>query len=90
MRCFISTSNPKFIIAKSILTIISKSGINDAKSVDDVTLLTIISLINAGRFNKQHQPTSLTTYIYYLIWPPHSPATVATSQPTTANNFNLT
>ena len=89
-HCFIAISNPKFIIPKYILTIIAKSGINDAKSTDDLTLLMVGSLINVGHFNKRHQPTGLTTYIYYFIWPPHIPAIVTSGQPVIANKFNLT
>ena len=66
-RCFIATSNSKSMITKSNFIIISKSGINDTKSVDDLMLLMVGSPINAGRFNKGHQPTGLTTHIYYLI-----------------------
>ena len=64
---FYSHFQSKFIITKSNFTIIARLGINDAKSISDLILLTVGSPINVGRFNKCRQPTGLTTYIYYLI-----------------------
>ena len=88
-QCFIITSNSKSIITKSNYNIISKSGINDAKSVDDLMRLMVGSPINAGHFNKRRQPTGLITCIYYMIRPPRSLATVTNGWPTIANNFIL-
>ena len=64
---FIITSNSKSINTKSNCTMITKSGINDAKFDGDLMRLTVGSPINVGHFNEHHQPTGLTTYIYYLI-----------------------
>ena len=79
----------KFFIVKSGFTIISKLDISVSKSTDDLTLLTVRSPINTGHFNKRRHPTSLTTCIYYLIWPPHIPATVTNGRLVTTNNLNL-
>ena len=68
------------IISKSMMTIMTKYDNNDTKSVGNLTFLMVESTINAHCFNKCRQPTVLTTWIYYLIWPTHNPAVVASGR----------
>ena len=51
-RTFYSHLQLKLIIAKYTITIMTKFGINDAKSIGNLTLLMVESAINAHRFNK--------------------------------------
>ena len=54
---FYSHLQLKLIIAKSTITIMTKSSINDAKSISNPTPLMVGSIINAGHFKKHIQPT---------------------------------
>ena len=62
---FIGTSQLELIISKSTISIMTKFGSNDTKSIDNLTFLTVGSIINAYRFNNRRQLTILTTCIYY-------------------------
>ena len=77
LRAFYSHFQFKLIISKSKITIMTKSSSDDAKSIDNPTLLMVGSTINACRFNKHCQLIVLNTCIYYFIWQTHISIAVA-------------